>query len=141
MGINAEGEPKLWIHEIPVISEPECLLESEEEMLEGLAKIIMEGDPETGMLLAGATTFNEGINNILLDLSRKTLNTTNRNKFSSQIKNKAKSKGSKGIFQNKKLSHDKSALLSSKRLVKNEEKSKKNFPPFIDKNSKNSYNL
>ena len=110
-------------------------------MLEGLAKIIIENDPETGILLAGAASFNEAINNILLDLSRKSLNTTNRHKFSSQIKHSGMSKGNKGMLQNKKMFSDKSVMLSSKRLIKNEDKSKKNFPPFADKNTKNYCDL
>ena len=129
----------MWLHEIPIISEPECMVESEAKMLEGIARIIVENEPETGILLGGATSFNEGINNILLDLSRKSLNTTNRHKFSSQIKYNGSTKSSKGIFQHKKSLNDKSLMTSSRRLIKNEDKSKKNFPLFPDKNIKNRY--
>lgn len=102
IGINCDGQVRLWINSIPIMSEPDYWVESEKVMLESLLRIISEYDPGVGILSLSASTFNEAINNIIVDLSKKNVHFTGRHNFAGKIRNDGQFNEKKsGIFSKK----------------------------------------
>lgn len=70
IGINTQGEIKVWLHKDPISHRPSQYLENETLMISSLINILVENDPQTAIHLIECKTFNDAINTILVEISK-----------------------------------------------------------------------
>lgn len=67
--MNEKDQIKVWINKNSAVNQPQEKAINQEQMLTDITKIIIKYDAETSAHLIGCLTLNQGINNILVNMT------------------------------------------------------------------------